>query len=195
MGEPIDDGIGAAGDGLRDVAAGPHATVGDHMAVPAGLVQVLAAGGGGVGDRRRLRHADPQHPPCGAGVPGPHADEDADGSRPHQVQCSLVAGATAHDHGEVEPRDEPLEVERLDLGADVLGRDHRALDHEDVESGLQDERGEPLDALRRQRRARDDAAFLDLADPSPMSSSLIGSRYSSCIRRVAFSSASEAISS
>src|SRR5215211_2397039 len=49
--------VRAAGDRLRDVAAGAHAAVGDHVAVAAGLAQMLHAGGRRIRDRRRLRHA------------------------------------------------------------------------------------------------------------------------------------------
>ena len=46
------DGVGAAGDGLDDVAAVAHAAVGDDVDVAAaGLVEVVAAGRGDVGDR------------------------------------------------------------------------------------------------------------------------------------------------
>ena len=49
----------------------------------------------------------------------------------------------------------------------VLGRHHRALHDEDVELGVEHELRELLDALRRERRARSDAAGLDLADARP----------------------------
>ena len=46
----------------------------------------------------------------------------------------------------------------------VLGGHDRALDHEDVELGLEHVLRVLLDALRRERRARGDAGVLDLAD-------------------------------
>ena len=46
----------------------------------------------------------------------------------------------------------------------VLGRHDRALDHEDVELGLERELVVALDLLRRQRRGGGDAGVLDLAD-------------------------------
>ncbi len=98
--------------------------------------------------------------------PGPDADEHADRAGAHEVQRGGVRRATADDHGQVELADELLQVERLALGVvrHVLGRDHRALDDEHVELGVEHVLGVLLDPLRRERRARDDAAGLDLAD-------------------------------
>ena len=123
------------------------------------------AGGGHIGDRRRLRHADAEHAAGGAGGAGPDADEDADGAGPHQVQAGVVGGAAADDARNVERGDELLQVERLGLGRDVLGRDHGALDDEDVEAGL--ERGVVVlrHLLRGEGAAGDDAVGLDLLHP------------------------------
>ena len=153
------DGVGPAGDGLGDVAALRHAAVGDHVDVDARLVEVAHARPRHVGDRRRLGHADAEHPPRGAGVARADADEDADRAGAHQVQRRLVAGAATDDHRDVELADEPLEVERLDGLRDVLRGDDGALDHEDVElASAQDGRraarcaaGSPT---RRRRRRR-----------------------------------------
>ncbi len=127
---------------------------------------MLAARGGGVGDRRRLGNADTEHTPRGAGVPGSDTDENPHCPRPHQMQGGGVRGAAPHEHGEVEPGDELLEVQRLRLRGDMLRRDHGPLDHEDVEPGIQHDGGEPFHPLRRERAARDDAARFDLLDPS-----------------------------
>ena len=54
---------------------------------------------------------------------------------------------------------------RLSSRGDVLGRDDRALDHEDVEAGLERDLVVLADLLRRQRRRGDDAVRLDLLDP------------------------------
>ena len=127
------DGVGAAHDGLGDVATGAHAAVGDDVDVDAGLVEVAHAGGAGVGDGRGLRHADAEHAAGRAGVAGADADEHADGAGAHEVQRRLVAGAAADDDRHVEVADERLEVERLAVLRHVLGRHDRALDHEQVE--------------------------------------------------------------
>ncbi len=66
--------------------------------------------------------------------------------------------------GDVELTDELLQVERLDRLRHVLGGHDRALDHEDVELGLEHVLGVLLDTLGRERRARGDAGVLDLAD-------------------------------
>jgi hypothetical protein len=92
-------------------------------------------------------------------------DEDADGAGPHQVQPGRVGGAAA-DHGRHRHfGDELLQVERLDRGRDVFGRDHRALDDEDVDPGLDRDLVVLAHLLRSQRAAGDGAALLDLGDP------------------------------
>ena len=158
------DGVGAAGDGLGDVAPLGHAAVGDDVDVDAGLVEVAHAGAGHVGDGGGLGHAEAEHAAGRAGVARADADQDADGTGPHQVQARLVGGAPAHDHRDVELADEALEVERLRGLGHVLGGDHRALDHQQVELGGQDGRGQRLGALGRHRGGRGDAGLLHLAD-------------------------------
>src|SRR3984893_14527303 len=105
--------VGAAGDGLGDVAAGAHAPVGDHVDVDAGLVEVADAGAGGVGDGGGLRHADTEDAAGRALMPGAHADEDADGARAHEVQRGRVRRAAADDDRQVELADEILQVPRV----------------------------------------------------------------------------------
>ena len=85
---------------------------------------------------------------------------------PVRMRCrrGRVRRAAADDDRHVELADELLEVERLDRLRHVLGRHDRALDHEDVELGLEHVLGVLLDALGRERRARGDAGVLDLAD-------------------------------
>ena len=112
--------VGAAGDRLGDVAAGAHAAVGDHVAVAAGLVQVLAARGRSIGDRGGLGHADPEHATGGARVAGADPDQHTDRARAHQVQGGGVGRAPAHDDGDVEAGDELLQVERLGAAGDML---------------------------------------------------------------------------
>src|SRR5918994_450494 len=158
--------VRAARDRLRDVAAGPHASVRDHVAIPARLVEVLVPGRGSVGERRRLRDADTQDAACRARVARPDAHQHTDRAGPHQVERGGVRGAAADDHREVETGDEFLQVQRLRLRGYVLRRDHGALDHEDVQTGFQHRRREPLHTLRGQGGAGDDALSLDLLDPS-----------------------------
>src|SRR5436190_5024735 len=134
-------GIGTARDRLRDVAAGAHPAVGDDVAVLAGLEHVLRAGGRDVDDRGRLRNADPEHAARRAGGARADADEDADGAGAHEVQARRVRRAPADDARHRHLGGELLEVERRArlIRGHVLGRDHRALDHEDVEPGLERE--------------------------------------------------------
>src|SRR5918995_590640 len=156
--------VGAARDRLGDVAAGAHPAVGDHVHVHARLVEVPDAGAGGIGDRGCLRDADAEHGPARAGVPGADPDEDPDRARTHEVQGGGVRGAPAHDHRHVELTDELLEVERLARLRHVLGRYHRALEHEDVEVGLHHELRVALHPLGRERARRHHPRALDLGD-------------------------------
>ena len=158
------DGVGAAGDGLGDVAPGPHAAVGDDVDVDAGLVEVAHAGAGGVGDGGGLGDADAEHAPAGAGLAGADADEHGDGPRPHEVERRRVRGAAADDDRQLELPDELLQVERLGVLAHVLGGDDRALDDEDVELGVEHRLGVALGLLRRERGGGRDPDGLDLLD-------------------------------
>jgi hypothetical protein len=157
-------GVGAAGEGLGDVAAGAHAAVGDDLHVAAALVQVPHPGRRGVGDGRALRDPDPEHLARRAGGPRADPDQDADGPRPHQVEGRLVRGAPSDDDGKVVGGDELLEVQGLRLGRDVLGGDDRALDDQDVEVRLHHDVGVALDSRRRQAGRSRDAGLLDLGD-------------------------------
>src|SRR5918992_4035188 len=162
---PDHDRVGAAGDGLGDIAAGAHPSVRDDVGIPAGLVEVLHPGGGGIRDRRGLGNADPDDPPSGAGRPRPHTHQDAHRSGTHQVQRGRVRRAPADDHRDLEPGDEFLQVKRLGSGGDVLGRDHRSLDHQDVQLGPENQVGKLTNPLRRERSRGHHPAFSDLSDP------------------------------
>ena len=139
-------------------------TVGDDVAVLARFEHVLDARRRGVGDGRGLRHADAEHAARGAGVARADAHEHADGAGAHEVQRGGVAGHAAHDHRHLALADELPEVERLDPGAHVLGRDHGALDDEHVEACFERDLVVVLHALRRERRGGEHAAVLDLLD-------------------------------
>src|SRR6185312_12222761 len=83
--------VGSTGDGLGDVAAAADRTVRDHVHVAAaGLVHVVAACAGDVGDGTGHRHADAEHGARGVGRAPAEADEHAGGAGAHQVQCRLV---------------------------------------------------------------------------------------------------------
>ena len=157
--------VGPAGERLRDVAPVAHPAVGDHAAVLAGLEHVLGAGGRHVGDRGRLRDADAEHPAGGAGGSGADAHEHRGGPGAHQVQRGRVARAAAEHDRHRQLAHELLEVEHVPGARDVLGRDHGALDDEDVEPRVERELVPALHALRGQRRRRHHAVRLDLLDP------------------------------
>jgi len=119
---------------------------------------------GDVGDRGRLRHADPEHAARRARRARPDPDEDTGRAGAHEVQARRVGGATADHDGDVERGDELLQVQRLGDRGDVLAGDDGALDHEHVQPGLERDLVVAQDALRRQRRGDDDLLLLDLAD-------------------------------
>ena len=80
------------------------------------------------------------------------ADEDARGAGAHQVQRRLVRRATADDHGHVELVDELLEVQRLGLAGDVLGRHRGPADDEHVDARVDDVIGQ-VGLTNHQRKA------------------------------------------
>src|SRR3954451_4030126 len=111
------DGVRAAGQRPRDGTARLDPAVGDDVHVPAaGLVEVVAAGGRGGGERAGQRH------------PGGHARVGGGGA---------VVGGAADDDRDVQVGDELLEVERGTLRRDVLGGDGGALDDQQVYAGRQ----------------------------------------------------------
>ena len=76
-------------------------------------------------------------------------DEHTGRAGSHQVQSRLVASASTHDDGEFKFPNEFLQVERLDSLRHVFGRDHGALDYQDVKSGFQDGGRHPFGARGR----------------------------------------------
>ncbi len=100
-------------------------------------------------------------------APGPTPDEHGLRPRAHEVQAGGVGGTAPHHDRNRHLADELLEVERgprLVLG-DVLGGDHGALDHEDVEARLERRLVVGANALRREGGGAHHALVLDLADP------------------------------
>jgi hypothetical protein len=124
--------------------------VGQHMHVAAaGLVEVFAPRGGGVGDRGGHRHADAQHLVGGGHAPGGAvADDDARGAGAHQMQRRAVVLHTAGDHRHVELGDEGLQVQRLAIAGDALRRHDAALDDQQVDAGREQHRCQRLRVLR-----------------------------------------------
>ena len=80
-------------------------------------------------------------------------------------QRAVVGGAAADDHRDVERGDELLQVQGRAVRRDVLGRDDRPLDDEDVEPRLDCHLVVLAHFLRRQRAAGNGAAGLDFLDP------------------------------
>ena len=91
------------------------------------------------------------------------------------MKARRIGGAAACDDRDRDLGDELLEVERLRFGRDVLSRDHGALDHEDVEAGLERDLVEVGRALRSERPGGDDARFLDSSMRLAISSAFTGS--------------------
>ena len=155
-------GVGAARDGLGDVAAGAQATLGEHVAVDARLVEVAHARRPRVGHRGGEPGADPEL----AGDLGARPHDDAGGAGAHEVERALVARAPTDEDGQLEAADERLEVERrLDRLAHVLGGHQRSDDGEQVGLGLEQVRRERLDLAGRHGDDAGGARRLDLLDP------------------------------
>ena len=91
--------------------------------------------------------------------------QDAHGSSPHQVERRMVGSTAPYHDGELELRDELLHVQRLALGADVLGAHYGPLDDQEVEPGVHRQPVVLFDPRRRQRSRGYHAGFLDLLDP------------------------------
>src|ERR1700693_5585527 len=127
------------------------ASTADERGDPSMTGWVAQAGAGHVGDGGGLGDAEAKDAAGGAGVPWADPDQHADGAGAHQVQARLIRRAPSHDDGDVELPDEALEVERLARLRDVLGRHHRALNHQQVQLGGQDGLGQRHRALGRHR--------------------------------------------
>ena len=132
---------------------------------PAGLVEVVATGRGGVGDRAGQRHADAHDHVTGRPAVDAHADDHAGRAGAHEVQRGLVVGRAPDDHRDVEVGDELLEVQRVALGGHVLRRDDRALDDEQVDAGRERGGGELQRVLRGDLDRGRAAALAHLLDP------------------------------
>src|SRR5690625_3317464 len=161
------DGVGATGQSLGDVTAAAHAAVGDDVHVAAaGLVEVVAAGGGDVTDGAGHGHGHAEHRAGGVAGTAAEAHEHTRGAGTHQVQGGGVGRATTDDDGHVQVVDELLEVERLGPPGHVLGRDSGPADHEDVHPGVDDRPVVLGGALRRQAGCGDQTGAADLLDPA-----------------------------
>ena len=122
------DRIGTTCDGFGDVATGPHPAVGNHVDVSAGLVEMPDPGPGGIGDGGRLGDTNPEHTARCAGGSGPDSDQHPGGAGSHEMEGGAVGGAAPDHHGNLDTLNERGQVERLDPGGNVLGRNHRPLD-------------------------------------------------------------------
>ena len=139
--------VGTAHDRLGDVARGAHRPVGDHMAVHAGLIEVTHAGGASVGNGRGLGSVEAEHVAGGAHMPRAGTDQHAGRAGAHQVKSGLVAHAAPDDDRRLHAPDERLEVERVARGGDVLGRDDRSRDDQQIDVGGDGVGGEFLGPL------------------------------------------------
>jgi hypothetical protein len=129
------DRVGPAGDRSHDVTGGAHPPVGDDVDISsAGLVEVVTAGRGDIGDGAGHRRVDAQRAPRRVRCAPAESDEHTRSAGPHEVQGRRIGGGTADDDRHVELVDEPLEVERLGPAADVLGRHGGAADDEQVDA-------------------------------------------------------------
>ena len=135
------DAVGAADDGLADVAASAESAVGDDADVAPGAAEVVLAGGGafeGCGD---LGDADASYLAGGAGRAGPDADEDAVDAGLHEFLGHLVGDAVADDYGDFQGVDELGEDEAPVAAGHVAGGGDGGLDDDDVGPRLRRRRG------------------------------------------------------
>lgn len=138
--------------------------VGDHLDVTtAGLVHVVAAGFGHVGDGGGHRSVNTD----GVAVrrilrrrrsPTEHAGR----AGTHQVQGRGVVGGAAYDDGHIQIVDELLQVQWLVILGDVLGGNDRAADDEQVDARFEHGRIIVLRALRGQGARNGDAGVTNL---------------------------------
>ena len=96
------DGVGATGEGLGDVAAEAHATVGDDGHAVAAAAQVVVTRGGAVAGCSDLGHADTQHRARRARRTGTDTDEQPFDAGVHELERRRVIDAVAGDHGDVD---------------------------------------------------------------------------------------------
>ena len=135
------------------------------MDISAGLIQISDPGSGRVSDRCRLGNTNPENTSGRASCPRSNTDEDADRTGTHEVERCRVAGDATDDHRHLAVGDVLLEIEWLLPAGHVLGRHHGALNHEDVETGLECQWGPTVDTLRRQAGSGDNARRLQLGNP------------------------------
>ena len=133
-----------------------------HVAAPR-FVEVIPAGLCDVGDGGGHRHLNAEHLGVRAAGSTTETDQHTGCAGTHQMQGSLVGGATADDHRHVQFIDEPGQIEWLDRVRDVLRADRGPADHEEVQSGVLDHPGELLGVLRTQRSSNGHSRVPDLA--------------------------------
>ena len=156
-------GIGAKRERLDEAAGVAHAAVGDHLDVTAaGLVHVVAAGFGHVGDGGGHRSVNTDGVAVRGYCAAAEADEHAGRAGTHQVQGRGVVGGAAYDDGHIQIVDELLQVQWLVILGDVLGGNDRAADDEQVDARFEHGRIIVLRALRGQGARNGDAGVTNL---------------------------------
>ena len=165
-GSPQHDGVRAARDRAREVAAAPNAPVRDDVHVATtGLVHVVAPGRRHVRDRRRHRRVYAQRLARRVRRSPAKTDEDAGRARAHQVQGRRVRAHASDDDGDVQLVDEALEVEGLAPRRHVLGGHCGAANNEQVDARVHDRAPMLLDALGRELAGDDHAGLAQLLEP------------------------------
>ncbi|SKL48026.1 Uncharacterised protein [Mycobacteroides abscessus subsp. massiliense] len=120
------------------------------MHVPAaGLIEILSAGSGGIGNGGRHGDADAQHLTAGGRARGlPIPDDDARGSGSHQVQGRAVIDHATGNNGDIQFGDKGFQVQRLAVAGHPLGRHDGAVDDQQVDARGNQMRSEQLRVLR-----------------------------------------------
>ena len=149
---------------LGKLAATPHASVGHHRHIAAGLGQVGVSRRRDVADRGDLGHPDAEHLARRAGCAGAHPDEDRGGALLHQLEGCFRAGRVADGDGDGHEAGELFERQRVVAARQVPRAADLALDEEQVRAVLRAERPEPASRGRRRRYRRARSGAVDLLD-------------------------------
>ena len=125
--------IGATSEGLHDISARPHRSVGDHVdiATPR-LVEVVASRGSNLSDSRCHGHSHTNNVGRGVTRSSTETNEHTRRTGTHQVQRRLPGTASTDDDRDVEIVNELLQIQFVPIRVHVLGGHGRSTDDDDV---------------------------------------------------------------
>ena len=157
------DGVSAQCERLHHVTGAAQGAVSDHVYVAAaGLIQVVRTCRSHVGDSGCHGCGDAQALAGGLCGTAAEAHQHAGCAGTHQVLSLRVASNATNDDRNVELVDELLQVQRLVRGGNVLSRDGRATDDEQLNARLHHGLVVLLGVLRTQGACNDHAGVTNL---------------------------------